>query len=157
MEVTNFYNYGTMNEVEAGATQINNYYGQSQPTDGEAANECPSQDQMKQAVMATMKQGFWWSNRSWAVVYRVYQLRGYRGSISQFIREVETWQLESTFTCNYDAVQKPLASGQLIGDPVKWELQGTQAQFVKLADALQEELEKGMNDGPSEDADGGKF
>ena len=27
MEITNFYNYGTMNEVEAGATQINNYYG----------------------------------------------------------------------------------------------------------------------------------
>lgn len=27
MEVTNFNNYGIMNEVEAGATQINNYYG----------------------------------------------------------------------------------------------------------------------------------
>ena len=27
MEVTNFYNYGVMNEVEAGATQINNFYG----------------------------------------------------------------------------------------------------------------------------------
>ena len=27
MTVTNFYNYGTMNQVEAGATQINNYYG----------------------------------------------------------------------------------------------------------------------------------
>lgn len=27
MEITNFYNYGTMNQVEPGATQINNYYG----------------------------------------------------------------------------------------------------------------------------------
>ena len=33
MEVTNFYNYGVMNEVEAGATQINNFYGrQSEET-----------------------------------------------------------------------------------------------------------------------------
>ena len=30
MTITNFYNYGTMNEVEAGATQINNYYGKSE-------------------------------------------------------------------------------------------------------------------------------
>ena len=27
MEVTYFYNYGTMNQVEPGATQINHYYG----------------------------------------------------------------------------------------------------------------------------------
>ena len=27
MEVTHFYNYGVMNEVEAGATQINHFYG----------------------------------------------------------------------------------------------------------------------------------
>ena len=27
MTVTNFYNYGTMNQIEAGATQTNNYYG----------------------------------------------------------------------------------------------------------------------------------
>lgn len=27
MQVTNFNNYGTYNEVESGATQINNYYG----------------------------------------------------------------------------------------------------------------------------------
>lgn len=30
MTVTNFYNYGTMNEVEAGATQINHYYGKQE-------------------------------------------------------------------------------------------------------------------------------
>lgn len=31
MEVTNFYNYGTMNQVEPGATQINHYYGSEKP------------------------------------------------------------------------------------------------------------------------------
>ncbi len=30
MTITNFYNYGTMNEVQAGATQINYYYGKSE-------------------------------------------------------------------------------------------------------------------------------
>lgn len=34
MEVTNFNNYGIMNEVEAGATQINNYYGYQLPHQG---------------------------------------------------------------------------------------------------------------------------
>ena len=28
MDIMNFYNYGTMNQVEPGATQINNYYGE---------------------------------------------------------------------------------------------------------------------------------
>ena len=39
MDVTNFYNYGTMNEVEAGATQINNYYNTpAEPPSEEAAD-----------------------------------------------------------------------------------------------------------------------
>lgn len=38
MEVTYFYNYGTMNQVEPGATQINHYYGSGKP-DEEPAEE----------------------------------------------------------------------------------------------------------------------
>ena len=38
MEVTYFYNYGTMNQVEPGATQINHYYG-SGKSDEEPAEE----------------------------------------------------------------------------------------------------------------------
>ena len=34
MQVTNFNNYGTYNEVESGATQINNYYGIKGPEQG---------------------------------------------------------------------------------------------------------------------------
>jgi len=38
MEVTNFNNYGTYNEVEAGATQINNYYGGNGRQEGLLSN-----------------------------------------------------------------------------------------------------------------------
>ena len=142
MEVTNFYNYGTMNQVEAGATQINNYYGQAVAQQAEAEAEAPTEQQMKQAVAVTVREGLWWSNRSWAVVYRVYQMKGYKGSISQFVRQVEGWQMDNTFCCNYDALQKPLASGQLIGNPEKWVQQGAQKQATALAAALLAELEK---------------
>lgn len=39
MEVTNFYNYGTMNQVEPGATQINNYYGSEKPEEEPDVND----------------------------------------------------------------------------------------------------------------------
>ena len=41
MEVTNFYNYGTMNQVEPGATQINNYYDGRKP--GDNADAAPGE------------------------------------------------------------------------------------------------------------------
>lgn len=53
MEVTNFYNYGTMNKVEAGATQINNYYGsreaEKEPVEEAADEEKTSTPQLPPA------------------------------------------------------------------------------------------------------------
>ena len=96
---------------------------------------------MSQAVVATVKQGLWWSNRSWAVVYRVYQMKGYMGGFSQFIRDVESWPVKTGFECNYDAVQKPITSGVLLGNPENWEAQGAPKQASLLAYALLEKLE----------------
>lgn len=101
----------------------------------------PSTEEMIQAVKATFSQGLWWSNRSWAVVYRVWQMKGYFGSISDFVREVEGWKLKSDHDCSYDAVQKPIASGILSGMPERWKEQGAQGQAVKLALALLAELD----------------
>lgn len=39
MDVTYFYNYGTMNQVEPGATQINNYYGSEKPEEEPDVND----------------------------------------------------------------------------------------------------------------------
>ena len=51
--MTNFYNYGTMNKVEAGATQINNYYGsreaEKEPVEEAADEEKTSTPQLPPA------------------------------------------------------------------------------------------------------------
>ena len=104
--------------------------------------DLPTQEVMKKAVTETVRQGFWWSNRSWAVVYRVYQLKGYMGSITTFLREVESWDISLSFVCNYDAVQKPIAEGAMIGPVEKWEANGAHKQNIKLAYALLDEIEK---------------
>jgi hypothetical protein len=119
----------------------NNYCGNTPQGQGEAFPLLPSSDQLKQAVTATMEQGYWWASRAWAVVFRVYQMKGYNGSISEFVREVESWNLKLDPECNYDAVQKPIASGVLSGLPERWKAQGAQGQAVKLAEALLEELD----------------
>ena len=102
--------------------------------------EIPSREAMIAAVLATAQQGYWWSSRSWAVVYRVYQMKGYMANVSQFVREVREWKVKTGYECSYDAVQKPLASGIFVGNPDKWEAQGAQGQAAKLAEALLKEL-----------------
>lgn len=122
----------------------NNYCGNTSQGQEEAFPLLLSPDQLKQAVQTTFSQGLWWSSRSWAVVFRVWQMKGYNGSISEFVREVSGWKLKSDYECNYDAVQKPIASGVLSGLPERWKAQGAQGQAVKLAEALLEELEKSV-------------
>ena len=51
----------------------------------------PPPEAMARAVERTMAQGYWWASTAWAVVYRVYQMKGYTGGIRQFVREVEEW------------------------------------------------------------------
>lgn len=125
-------------------SQIINFNGKT-PEQTKGSNNSsilPTTDQLKQAITATMNQGYWWASRAWAVVFRVYQMKGYNGSISEFVREVESWNLKLDPECNYDAVQKPIASGVLSGLPERWKAQGAQGQAVKLAEALLEELDK---------------
>lgn len=117
-----------------------NHYSASQPLPQEAFPELPTAEEMKRAITATYKGGYWWSNRAWAVVYRVWQMKGYMNGYTQFAREVNGWGLKMDFTCNYDAVQKPIVEGKLAGTPDKWVSQGAQGQAVKLAEALIREL-----------------
>ena len=102
----------------------------------------PTKEQMCEAIGESVKQGLWWSSRSWAVVYRVYQIKGYMNGFTQFVREANTWSVKTGFECNYDAVQKPIASGVLAGNPDKWEAQGGSRQAVKLAQFLIDFLDK---------------
>lgn len=120
----------------------NNYAGSGPEKQEKMFPQLPTCEQMEQAVKGSVAQGCWWSNRAWAVVYRVWQMRGYMNSIAQFVREVNEWEVKTGFECNYDAVQKPIAQGILSGMPDKWVEQGSQIQTVKLAKSLIDELEK---------------
>lgn len=104
--------------------------------------DIPTREEMMMAVRFTVTKGMWWSNRSWSVVYRVYQIKGYRGGFSQFINEARSWKIDTGFELNYDAVQKPITSGKLIGDIDEWEANGASKQAVTLAYAILAELEK---------------
>ena len=119
----------------------NNYFGNEPIDQQKAFPQLPSEEQMKQAVTKTMLQGLWWSSRSWAVVYRVYQMKGYMHSFAHFAREVKDWEIDTGYECNYDAIQKPISTGVYSGMPDKWEENGAQKQAVKLASSLLEILD----------------
>ena len=109
----------------------------------EPTSVTPPPEAMARAVERTMAQGYWWASTAWAVVYRVYQMKGFTGSIRQFVREVEEWPFSGRLNheCNYDAVCKPIRSGKLAGTPDSWIKNGATAQYVKLAMALMKELQ----------------
>lgn len=102
----------------------------------------PSTEQMCQVVEQTMDNGLWWASTAWAVVFRVYQMKGYQGSIRQFVREVDSWKWNRTmaFPCTYDGIQKPLVSGKLSGSIEKWREEGAMRQMQVLGQALSDLL-----------------
>ncbi len=103
----------------------------------------PPSEAMARAVEKTMAQGYWWASTAWAVVYRVYQMKGYTGGIRQFVREVKEWPFSGrlNYECNYDAVCKPIRSGRLAGTPDNWIKNGATAQYAILGTALLKELQ----------------
>ena len=98
-------------------------------------------EEVKQAVKSTIRQGLWWSSRSWSVVYRICQIKGYMNGFSQFARDVNSWGIDWEFNCNYDAIQKPTCKGFLSGNPNTWVAKGAPQQFEKLGSALLLELD----------------
>jgi hypothetical protein len=124
--------------------QTQNVYTYKRPSaSGETTSVTPPPEAMARAVERTMAQGYWWASTAWAVVYRVYQMKGYGGGFSQFVKEVATWPRTRQWEmeCNFDAVQKPVSSGRLSGMPETWRANGAQEQATKLAFALMEELQ----------------
>ena len=136
--------YGNINNLNLYQSPMNSYV----PVTGNDAIQkstfpvIPTREEMMMAVKTTVMKGMWWSNRSWSVVYRVYQIKGYMGGFSQFIAEAKGWQIDTGFDLNYDAVQKPITSGKLIGSVDEWEANGASRQAVTLAYAIIEELER---------------
>ena len=116
----------------------NIYTYKRQSASEETTSVIPPPEVMARAVERTMAQGYWWASTAWAVVYRVYQMKGYLGGIRQFVREVEEWpwQKKPIFPCNYDSVQKPIVGGKLMRTIDKWKDDGAMEQMQKLGQAL---------------------
>lgn len=97
------------------------------------------------ALAKAVRDGLWSGGNSWAVVYRVYQMKGYMGSMTDFVREVKDWPTALAASCNYDAVQKPIAKGIMIGPLEKWVANGAPEQVEDLATTMLTELDKMTN------------
>ena len=121
----------------------NIYTNKRQSVSEEPNSVTPPPEAMERAVERTMAQGYWWASTAWAVVYRIYQMKGYTGGIRQFVREVKEWPFSGrlNYECNYDAVCKPIRSGRLAGTPDGWIKNGATAQYAILGTALLKELQ----------------
>jgi len=111
-------------------------------TEGEPKSEIPPPETMVWAVEKTIKDGHWWGNVSWSVVYRVYQMKGYQGTVSQFVRDVSRWPFTMyiRYDCNDDAVGKPIRTGKISRSLDKWAEDGASSQFIILGEALMKAL-----------------
>jgi len=129
--------FGDGNQVAYSIT--NNYQGNAyngKNHNGARENRMPTAEKMSDALRRTVSEGYWWSNRAWAVVYRVCQMLGYTGSYSTFVEDAGKWAVDTGYELNYDAIQKPMAKGWLIGPVGNWERQGAAKAFPVLANAL---------------------
>ena len=116
----------------------NIYTYKRQNASEEPTSVIPPPEAMARAVERTMAQGYWWASTAWAVVYRIYQMEGFTGSIRQFVREVKEWpwQKALAFPCTYDSIQKPIVSRKLSGSIDKWKEDGAPEQMQRLAQRL---------------------
>ena len=130
---------GQLNMVMGNGATVNYYEARTKENDS-----MPSAEQMASAVETTLKAGLWWGNTAWSVVFRVMQMMGYNGKISQFVNMVAEWPLKSDFPykCNDDAVSKPLRKGTMTRDLNLWEQDGAQKKFIALGLALKDALQK---------------
>lgn len=97
---------------------------------------------MANAVEQTMNEGLWYGATGWAVVYRVYQIAGYKGSYSEFVREAKAWPWSRTidYLPTDDAVSKPLRNGKMMTDIKYWEAEGVAKRNRMLAMALLQKM-----------------
>ena len=104
--------------------------------------DLPVPEAMVWAVEKTIKDGHWWGNVSWSVVYRIYQMKGYQGTVSQFVRDVSRWPftMHIRYDCNDDAVGKPIRTGKISRSLDKWAEDGASSQFIILGEALMKAL-----------------
>lgn len=127
---------------------IHNYYAHiekmytgSQPKSD--SNVKPTEESICRAVERAMAEGLWYASTAWAVAFRIYQLKGYNGSVSQFVRDVKNWPFKRIPEnwCTDDSISKPLRTGKLSGYPNTWKANGVQEQTALLGLYIMDDLE----------------
>ena len=104
--------------------------------------ELPTMAEMALACEKTKKESLWWGHSSWSVVFRIYEILGFKGNIPSFIEEVKKWPLDKSFPyhCDKDSVGKPLRRGKILGPIEKWAAEGANPREIKLGEKLMELL-----------------
>ena len=98
----------------------------------------PTATEMVAACEKTREEGLWWGHASWSVVFRIYVIRGFKGSERGFIDEVGKWTFKKPFpyVCDKDSVGKPLRRGKILGPLEKWASDGASAREVRLGERM---------------------
>lgn len=124
----NTFNYGT---VYQGAGMCN-----------ASESETPTMERLMKACEKTQKEGYWWANASWSVVFAVYMKLGYKGSASQFIRDVNGYDFTAgmKWQCNDDSVTKNIRERGLMEKIESWDRLGVPKPYAILAKALLREV-----------------
>ena len=109
----------------------------------------PTDKQMAIVCEQTLKEGLWWGNTPWSVVYRIYCIKGYKGTIADFIDDVQRWPFKKPFAkkCNRYSVEKPLRRAKIMGPIEKWRADGASEREIKLGERLAELLSVEIEEG----------
>ena len=109
---------------------------------GDVEPKPPSDAQMAAACEQTAKEGLWWGDTSWSVVYVIYFLKGFKGAVASFVDQAPKWPFKHPFAydCNRFSVGKPLLRGKITGPLDKWAISGASSREIKLGERLMELL-----------------
>lgn len=133
MQVTNFNNYGTYNEVESGATQINNYYGNN-------AREQGVEVALPVLVASVERvREYFWKDSAMAVIFCVCRDRYcYVDNMSQFERD---------FQCTEGLLSNTFRNNPYMRLHVdKWKESGARERVLRLVEAYENAVQKRLNE-----------
>jgi len=123
--------------------KIGKIEGESQ---GPASESCdrPTAAEMAAACEQTLAEGLWWGDASWGTAYQIFNQKGHKISIEQFVEEEKEWPWKKPFPkkCNKFSVGNPARRGAITWPLARWKEKGAQKREIVLGNRLEEILNK---------------
>jgi hypothetical protein len=144
------YFYGTTQTVVYGdyyaCAPMNNDVEKEQ---GKKVDRIATKEMMSRAAKITLDGGYWKSQRSWSVVFVVYCIWGYKGTVNDFLAEVADWpdNVADRMVCNRDAIVKLKNMYRFTKSIPEWRKNGVPEQYCILGEQLDKELKKQLEEG----------